>query len=219
MTFESKKEKQFLLLTCMLSLIQGILYLVDGFLTGFTLNNYIMLGMDLLYIPAVLILRSRGLEIYIILMSIALLFSTSFTPTNLYNNFSALLCLFMGIMIFPKHKKYFMLGYIIASAIMFALNDERMYLYLIHISRASWLFTMEDMIIFARYNRKPIILTSEEQRIIAQLCENKLHKQIELDGASESTIRRRLAQAKKRNGIQSDEELKELYKKHYSQTN
>jgi len=80
-----------------------------------------------------------------------------------------------------------------------------------------WIFIVYDFIIYAKYERKPVILFDEEIEILEQLCNNLLQKEIELNGMSERTIRRRLDAAKKRNGIKTTEELKELYKNKYKQ--
>lgn len=215
MKFKYKNEKKFLLVSCICSALQGLLYLFHGFKTEFSLLECIMCICDLSYIPLVLIFRNKGFKAFVLGMSVVLIFISAFNETRLFNNFSALLCLFVFIMIYPKQKKLLMILYLCLTAVAFVLNEEPMYFYLIHSCRAIWTFSIYDLIIYHQYNRKPLILTDDEQKIIAQLCEGKLQKELELNGYSESTIRRRLASAMKRNDIQTKEELKELYKSIY----
>lgn len=211
MKFESLREKRFLIFTCLLSAFQGLFYLYDGVMTGFSLNDFILAGIDFAYIPMVLIFRKKGFFVYICIGTSLLVYVNSVMETELFNNFSALLCLFMAIMIFPKYKQYLMIGYLIETAIAFALNDEPMYLFLIHTIRSMWLFAIYEFIIYTQYSRKPVVFTDEEKELLKQLCEGKQEKQLELNGYSESTIRRRLETARKRNGVADLRELKELY--------
>lgn len=102
--------------------------------------------------------------------------------------------------------------YLFCASIGFILNGAPAYYMVIHTSRALWTFTIYDIIIYNRYNRKPVILFDDEKRILEQLTSNKLQKEIELDGMSDRTIRRRIEAAKKRNGLASTEELLNLYK-------
>lgn len=216
MKFENKSEKRFLIITSVLSLLQGLFYIYDGIVTGFTLNDFVLAGIDLLYIPLVLFWKRQGFVVFICIGSALLVYVNSQMETYLFNNFSALLCLFMAILVYPKIKNYLMIGYLFITALAFALNTEPMHLFLIHAIRSMWLFTIYDFAIYCNYTRKPVILTEDEQQIIAQLCEGKLQKELELNGYSESTIRRRLDSAMKRNDIKSKDELKDLYKKCYS---
>lgn len=215
MKFKHKNEKKFLLVSCICSLMQGLLYLFYGFKTTFDVPNLAMTIIDLTYIPLVLIFRNKGFKVFVLGTTVSLIFISAFNETRLFNNFSALLCLFVFIMIYPKQKKLLMIFYLCLTAVAFVLNEEPMYFYLIHSCRAIWCFSIYELIIYHQYNRKPLILTEDEQQIIAQLCEGKLQKELELNGYSESTIRRRLASAMKRNDIQTKEELKDLYKTTY----
>jgi len=214
MKYTEKKEKQFLLITCILSLLQGLFYIYDGFITGFSINNFVLAGIDFAYIPMILIWRKKGFAAFICIGSVLLIWVNSRIETYLFNNFSALLCLFIAIMVFPKMKYFCMVGYLVVTAIAFAFDNEPMYLYLIHTLRASWLFVIYEIVIYANYTRKPVIFTEEEQNIIKQLYEGKYIKEIDYNCYSERTIRRRLKTAMKRNDVKTREELIELYKKH-----
>lgn len=216
MKFENKKETQFLVITCILSLLQGLFYVYDGIITSFTLNDFVLAGIDFFYIPMVLIWKRKGFVLFILIASALLIWVNSKMETQLFNNFSALLCLFMAIMVYPKIKNFCMIGYLVCTAISFALNTEPMYLYLIHLTRAMWLFVIYEFIIYANYTRKPIIFTADEQTIIKQLADGKFIKEVDINCYSERTIRRRLEDAMRRNNVKSKEELIELYKKHYS---
>lgn len=214
MNYTHKKEKQFLLITCILSFLQGLFYVYDGIITGFTINDFVLAALDFAYIPMILIWRKKGFAVFICLVSALLIWVNSRMETYLFNNFSALLCLFIAIMVFPKIKYFCMIGYLVATAIAFAFDNEPMYLYLIHTLRAIWLFVIYDIVIYENYSRKPVIFTEEEQNIIKQLYEGKYIKEIDYNCYSERTIRRRLKAAMKRNDVKTREELIELYKKH-----
>lgn len=65
MNYTHKKEKQFLLITCILSFLQGVFYVYDGLITGFTINNFVLAALDFAYIPMILIWRKKGFAVFI----------------------------------------------------------------------------------------------------------------------------------------------------------
>lgn len=207
----SREEKVFISISVLLSVLHAVGYVFLGHRESFNICVYSMILLDLLYIPATVIKSKRLFPFYLVLFSVALVFITSYTNSKLYNNYSALLCLFVGVLIKPKYKNVFMALYLITTVIAFCITGEPAYYLLIHSSRALWIFVIYDFIVYQMYNRKPVILFDEEKEILEQLSNNMLQKEIELNGLSERTIRRRLDAAKKRNGLKTTEELKELY--------
>lgn len=208
---ENQRQFIFVILSCIFSVLHAIGYTWHGIQLGFNHCIMAMIICDLIFIPSVLCKRGNLLYYYLIVYSFILVIILAFTDSRLYNNYSSLLCIFTCILLFPQ-RKYFLMGvYLFNVSIGFILNGAPSYYMIIHTSRALWIFTIYDVIIYNRYNRKPVILLDDEQKILEQLTDNKLLKEIELNGMSERTIRRRLDAAKKRNGLQSTEELKALY--------
>lgn len=211
----NKREILFIHLSCALTILHALGYVWLGFTEGFSVCIYAMIVLDLLFIPATLINNSVVFPAYLVVFSVGLVFITAFIQSELFNNYSALLCIFIAILIFPKLKNFFMGIYLVTAAIAFCVAHDPVYYLVIHFARALWLFTVHNFIIYSKYERKPVILFEEEIEILEQLTDNKLQKEIELNGLSERTIRRRLDTAKRRNGLKSTDELKELYIKTY----
>ena len=61
MNYTYKKEKQFILITCILSFMQGLFYVYDGIITGFIINDFVLAALDFGYIPMILIWRKKRL--------------------------------------------------------------------------------------------------------------------------------------------------------------
>lgn len=211
----TKKERLFIHLSCCLALIHAFGYLWLGIKEGYSICLLAMFFLDVLYIPAATIKSQKIFPIYLVIFSCSLIFITAFITSELFNNYSALLCLFVAILIKPKVKNILMGLYLVVSAIAFIIAGDPVYYLVIHYSRAIWIFVIYDFIIYIKYERKPVILFDEEREILEQLCNNLLLKEIELNGMSDRTIRRRIEAAKERNGLKSTEELKELYIKTY----
>ena len=211
----TKKEMIFIILSCTFSFLHALGYAWLGVKEGFNFCVYAMILLDLLYIPCATIKSVKLFPIYLVVFSCALVFITAFIQSELFNNYSALLCLFVGVIIYPKLKNVFMGLYLIVSSVAFCLAGDPVFYLVIHFSRALWIFALYDFIIYAKYDRKPVILFDEEREILEQLVNNKQQKEVELNGLCERTIRRRLDAAKKRNGLKTTEELKELYIKTY----
>lgn len=111
-------------MTCILSFMQGLFYVYDGIITGFTINDFVLAALDFGYIPMILIWRKKGFVVYICLFSALLIWVNSRIETYLFNNFSALLCLFIAFMVFPKIKYFCMVGYLVVTAFAFAFDNE-----------------------------------------------------------------------------------------------
>lgn len=211
----TKKELIFIHLSCCLALIHAFGYFWLGVKEDFNICIIAMIICDLLYIPASTIRSVRIFPAYLLLFSSILIFITAFTTSELFNNYSALLCIFVGILITPKYKKVFMAFYLVVCSIAFCIAGDPVYYLLIHFSRSLWIFVIYDFIIYVKYERKPVILFDEERELLEQLANGEQIKSLELNGLSERTIRRRLDAAQRRNGLKNREELKELYIRTY----
>lgn len=210
--FEDKKEKQFLLITTALSFLIGILYFWKGISEGFYTSTYIVIAMALIYIPTVWIFRRPGFAVFNLIYSVILVFIIAFNDTYLYNNFTGLIAVFVVMMIAPKLKWPAAILYFLAVSVAFALNEENLCHYFIHITRAGWLFYIFNHVLVAKYERKKLILYDDERKILTELSKNRLQKSIELEGFSESTIYRRIKSAMKRNNLTKKQLLEEFKK-------
>jgi len=211
----TKKERLFIHLSGALAIVHALGYIWLGINEGFTVPVITMVVLDLLYIPVTTIKSVKLFPSYLVAFSVALVFITSAITSELFNNYSALLCLFVAILIKPKLKYVFMSVYLLACSVAFCLANDYAYYLIIHFSRSLWIFVIYDFIIYVRYESKPVILFDEDIELLEQLTNGSQIKSLELNGMSERTIRRRLDSAKKRNGLKTTDELKELYKKTY----
>lgn len=210
--FEDKEEKDFLLVTSGLSLLLGLLYVWKGFQEQFYTGTYAVIGMALLYIPIVWIFRRPGFAIFNLVYSVFLVFIIAFNNTYLYNNFTGLLAIFIVIIVLPRIKWYALGLYIVVVSIAFALNEENLCHFFIHITRSVWLFYIMNHLIKTKYQRRKLILYDDERKILEALSKNRLQKSIEFEGFSESTIYRRIKSAMKRNNM-TKKQLIEQFKK------
>lgn len=96
----------------------------------------------------------------------------------------------------------------------FAINEENLCHYLIHVSRSALSFFIFNFVINEQYSEKKLILYDDEIKILTELSKNRLQKSLETQGYSESTIYRRIKSACKRNKM-SKSELIEEFKKEY----
>lgn len=210
--FEDKKEKQFVLVTTILSLVLALLYLWKGFMEHFYTGTFIVIGMALIYIPVVWIFRRPGFAIFNLVYSVVLVFIIAFHDTFLYNNFTGLLAVFIVMMVAPALKWPALIIYFVAVSIAFALNEENLIHYFIHITRSAWLFHIFNHVLSSKFQRRKLILYDDERKILTELSKNKLQKSIELEGFSESTIYRRIRSAMKRNNLTKKQLIEEFKK-------
>ena len=215
--FKEKQERNFVLITSILSFILGILYIWKGAEEGFLAVTLIIIAYCFLYIPAVMFFRSRGFIIFNLTYALVLVFLIAFYKSYLFNNYTGLIAIFFIIIVCPKLKWISIIAYGICVCVAFALNDEKLCPFFIHVVRSSWLFYIFDFIISQRYTNKKLILYDDEIQILTQLSKNKLQKSIDLDGLSESTIYRRLKAACERNGM-TKTQLIEAFKKEKAQS-
>lgn len=210
--FEETKERNFVLITSVLSLILGILYIWKGVEEGFLPVTWVVFFFCFLYIPMVMIFRTRGFIIFNLIYALVLIFLIAFYKSFLFNNYTGLIAIFFIMIVCPKLKWVSIIAYGVCVCVAFALNDEKLCPFFIHIVRASWLIYIFDFLVSQRYINKKLILYDDEILILTELSKNKLQKSIDLDGFSESTIYRRLKAACERNGM-SKAQLIEAFKK------
>lgn len=210
--FEDKKEKQFLLITSLLSFTIGILYIWKGFQEEFYIGTYVVIAMAFLYIPIIWIFRRPGFTVFNLIYSVILVFIIAFNQTYLYNNFTGLIAVFIVMMVFPKFKIQTVIIYFVAVSVAFALNEENLNHYFIHIARSAWLLHIINHLLATKYERRKLILFDDERKILEALSKNNLQKSIELNGFSESTIYRRIRAAMKRNNMTKKQLLEEFIK-------
>lgn len=187
-------EDHFVLYTSILSGIICLLYVWKGFVEDFTIRSLLVIGFNFLYIPFVLI------------------FVVAFTKTYLYNNYSALFIVSIIIMLNPKLEIPALIVYFVGVCIAFAVNEETLCHFLIHIVRSIWFIGIMIYVLGNRFDRKKLILFNDEKQILDQLLDGK-HYQKEVEGFSENTIYRKLKAARERNGNVTREELIEMYRK------
>lgn len=210
--FEDKKEKEFLLVTSFLSVLIGVLYIWKGFQENFYAGTYAVIAMTFLYVPAVWIFRRLGFTVFNLVYAVFLIFIIAFNDTYLYNNYTGLLAIFFSIIILPKIKWYALTLYLIAVSVAFAINEENLCHYFIHITRSVWLFYIMNHLIKTKYERRKLNLYDDERKILEALSKNRLQKSIELEGFSESTIYRRIKAAMKRNNLTKKQLIEEFIK-------
>lgn len=217
--YEEKRERDFVLFTSLLSFILGLLYIWKGFTEGFLLVTWIVTFFCFLYIPAVMVFRKQGFIVYNLIYALVLVFIIAFYKSYLFNNYTGLIGIFFLMILCPKLKWLSVILYGVAVCIAFALNDEKLCPFFIHIVRSSWLIYIFDSITRERYHSRKLILYDDEIQILTELSKNKLQKSIDLEGFSESTIYRRLKAACKRNNLSKIELLEAFKLEHDSKDN
>lgn len=214
--FYDTKEKNFLVITTLLSGIIGVLYIWKGFLEEFYAGTYVVIILAFAYIPLVWIFRRPGFAIFNMIYALVLVFIIAFYKTYLYNNFTGLIAVFIVMMVAPKLKWQALGLYFLVISIAFAINEENLCHFLIHVTRGAWLFHIFNHVLVNKYQRKKLILYDDEIKILSELSKNRLQKSIELEGFSESTIYRRIKAAMMRNNL-TKKQLIEEFKKQQSE--
>lgn len=210
--FEDKKEKHFVLITTAISFLIAMLYAWKGYLENFSNATYTVIAMSMLYIPVVWIFRRPGFAIFNLIYAAILVFIIAFNDTYLYNNFTGLLAVFIVMMVAPKLKLAAVILYLASIIVAFALNEENLCHFFIHLARCGWLFHIFNHVLSSKYKRNKLILYDDERKILEALSKNRLQKSIEFEGFSESTIYRRIKSAMKRNNLTKKQLIEEFKK-------
>ena len=213
MNFCLKKNgsDKFVLFTGLISFLIACLYVWKGIKTEFTLLAYIIIGMNILYVPFAILFSRSGFPFFYIIYSAFLIFSMAFEQTYLYNNYSALFIICVVIMIQPKIRIPAIILYFVLVTIAFALNEEILYHYFIHVVRSIWYIGLVDFVLSDKFRRKKLVLYEDERMILDQLCEGKVYQK-EVEGFSENTVYRKLKAARERNGNVTREQLVDAYR-------
>lgn len=214
MIFPVKKvvSDKFLLFTVLVSFVLGLLYLWKGIKMGFPPLGCIIIAMNFLYIPFAFIFSKKGFPYFYLAYSAVLIFSTAFEQTYLYNNYTALFIVCIVIMIKPKLRIPAIVFYLVMVTVAFALNEEILYHYFIHIVRSIWYIGIIEFVLNDKFKRKKLVLYEDEKNILKQLCDGKMYQK-EVEGFSENTIYRKLKAARERNGNLTRDQLVEEFRK------
>lgn len=209
--FNDFLSDNFTLFTCILSAIISVLYVGLGFEDGFNTGVWLILSINVLYIPCVLIFTKKSFPYFYMVYSLILVFILAFEKTFLFNNFSALFILSIVILYNQKLELPGYILYFISTTIAFVLNEESLVHYLSHIARSLWFIQILTVTIHRTYTRKKLILYDDEKEILRQLSNGKVYQK-EVIGFSENTIYRKLKSARERNGNITRDELVELFR-------
>lgn len=201
----------FVLITCIISFLLSVLYFMKGYREGITPFCYIVIGMNLLYIPFALIFKRKAFSYFYLIYATVLIFVLAFTKTCLYNNYTALFVMFIVIMINPKLKRPAYIIYLLGICVAFLFNDENILHFLIHVLRSCWFVFIMNYVVENKYDRKKLIIYEDEMKILDQLCNGKIYQK-EVEGFSENTVYRKLKAARERNGNLTKDELVEAYR-------
>lgn len=205
-------SEKFVLFTSVVSLALGILYLLKGIKTGFPPLGCVIISMNFLYVPFAFVFAKKGFPYFYLVYSAVLVFSMAFEKTYLYNNYTALFIVCIVIMINPKLRIPAVIFYIVAVTVAFALNEEVLYHYFIHIVRSIWYIGIVEFVLNDKFKRKKLILYEDEKNILRQMCGGKMYQK-EVEGFSENTIYRKLKAARERNGKLTRDQLVEEFRK------
>lgn len=211
--FSLKKflSDHFVVLSAVFSFVISALYFLKGLQSGFLFGTWVVIGMNLIFIPLIFIFRQKIFSAFFLLYAVVLVFLTAFEKTLLLNNFSPLFIVCIVIGLRPKWKWFSLSVYFAAISIAFALNEEPVICFLIHIVRSFWFILCVLYVLDNYFNRKKIVLYEDERKILDQLLEGKVYQK-EVEGFSENTIYRKLKAARERNGCKTREELLEKYR-------
>lgn len=204
-------DNKFILFTSTVSLVLGLLYLWKGFKTGFPPLGCIIISLNFLYVPFAFVFSKKGFPYFYLLYSAVLVFSIAFEETFLYNNYTALFIVCIVMMINPKLRFPAIVFYVVLVTVAFALNDEILYHYFIHVVRSIWYVGIVEFVLNDKFKRKKLVLYEDEKNILRQLCNGKVYQK-EVEGYSENTIYRKLKAARERNGNLTRDQLVEEFR-------
>lgn len=199
------KDKSFVQITNCLSALISLLYVWKGLTEGFIWLTWIIIAANLIYIPVVILFKQKGFYIFYICYALIIMAIGGFNEAKLYNNFTSLFIFVTLLVIRPKYKVFIVTIYLVALTTVFALNDESLNSYLIHMARGTWFYLNIKYFILQNYQRKPLDLTEDEELILKELNEKKLLKAC--DSFSKNTITEKLKAARKRNNCVNNAEL------------
>lgn len=205
-------KDNFNIYTSVISFVIAVLYVVRGLGEGFNLGIIIVMVMNLLYIPIVWVFKRQGFSYFYLIYAVVLIFLISMEETKLFNNYTALFMVCIVMMIRPELELLIWAVYFVSVCVAFAINDENLIHFFIHIVRSIWFIAIVSYVLNNRFERKKLILFDDEKKILDQLCSGKMYQK-EVEGFSENTIYRKLKAARERNGNVTRDQLVEMYRK------
>lgn len=204
--------EHFVWLSSAFSFLIAALYGAKGIQSGFLWETWVIIALNVLYIPFAICFRQKSFSLYFLIYALVLVFLSAFEKTFLLNNFTPLFicCIVIGLK--PKWQKYIFALYFLCVTVAFILNEESALCFLIHIVRSIWFILCVLYVLDNHYVRKKLVLYEDERKILDQLLEGKVYQK-EVEGFSENTIYRKLKAARERNGCKTREDLLDLYRK------
>lgn len=199
------RDKSFLQITCLLSTLISLLYVWKGFEEGFIWITWLIVIANLIYIPIVLILKQKGFYGFYVVYALIVMTIGGFYPAELCNNFTSLFMIVTLVAIRPRYKLFLIVIYCAAVTTIFAIQDETLNHYLIHLARACWFYNNIKFFILQNYQRKKLTLTPDEELILKELNEKKMIKAC--DSFSKNTITEKLRAARERNNCANNAQL------------
>ncbi len=203
--------EHFVICTASLSGLLVLLYLWKGCTVSFSISGWIFILLNLIYIPLAFIFKKKLFSIFFLFYAAVLVFALAFDKTYLYNNFSALFMVCIVFMLQPELKIISLAVYFVSVCIAFALNEEMLCHFFIHIVRGLWFVEIVSYVLDEKFQRKKLVLFDDERMILEQLCNGKVYQK-EVEGFSENTVYRKLKAARERNGNLTRDQLVERYR-------
>lgn len=204
-------EEHFVLFSCVLSLVLALLYGWKGIKEGFLVGTWIVIGLNIVYVPMAFAFKSKCFSYYFLGYSLVMVFVLAFEKTFLFNNFTALFLVCFVILMNQKLKVWALILYFVSVFVAFILNEENLIHFFIHLTRSLWFVMLLQLILNKPQRKKKLVLFNDEKEILNQLSDGTVYQK-EVRGFSENTVYRKLKAARERNGNISREELVELYK-------
>lgn len=203
--------EHFVICTASLSGVLVLLYLWKGLAGSFSVSGWIFILLNIIYIPLAFIFKKKLFSIFFLFYAVVLVFALAFDKTYLYNNFSALFMVCIVFMMQPELKLISLAAYFVSVCIAFALNEETLCHFFIHIARGLWFVEIVSFVLDEKFQRKKLVLYDDERMILEQLCNGKVYQK-EVEGFSENTVYRKLKAARERNGNLTRDQLVEMYR-------
>ena len=212
MKMKQLKNDMFIKSTAIYSIAISVLYFCQGLVEGFSTSLFLYIGINIVFIPITLIIRKNICIPYLLLYSIILLYLIAFTPTYFYNNFSSFFLICIISILCPKIKLASFICYFIVITTCFIFGTEKIYHYLIHITRCLYFYVLLSFIT-KQINSVKLELNKDEIIILKQLALGMQQKEIK--EISKNTVTKKLRAARERNNLTSNYELIVKYKNSY----
>lgn len=195
--------------TTIFNFITALLYFHKGIVDGFYWGTWAVIISDIIYIPLVLIWKRKFFVLFYFFYSLIMVFVIATHKTLLCNNYTAAFIVSILIMIRPRLKYIAPAAYFVCVLIVFCTTEETITHLLIHIVRCFWFFYVTDYFVTQRFSRKVLDLTDAERKLLDEWVEKGLLKCCVCYSKNVKT--QKLKEARLRNGISSNDELRAQY--------